>query len=1082
MRTTHRFLVSLVLGLAAPDAVAQRAVAPQSHGVCITEALADNRTGLRDADGLASDWIELFNASDKPVQLAGCQLACGDGLVFTFPELELPPHQYLLVFASGKNRAVKGQPLHTPFRLSRRGETLRLLGSDGSVVSQLKFGPQQPDASCGREQERQEEELLPWASMGEMSVPEEGLVDGWMLPGFVGVDWHVGMGGFGFDLTPSSTMAAAGVVDVSGLVRGKGTTVCYRFPFDSPGLGGAYQLALEMRVVGGFVAYLNGVEVARRRVEDKVAHDSKALELHEERDALRALWFDLSKHRSQLRESGNVLAVHAVLDHKFATRHLMQPRVLRSRPAALVGDRVACFVTPTPGRANGRGVARIPSGPKIAPAGQLFQARVVVKARGGGKDTVLRYTVDGSDPGPDTSVFPAELELDRSCQLRVRAFAGDTGGPVTLAQFTKLDPKLLTFSSNLPLLLVSTAGSEVPVKAYGEAHVHAVDVVDGGRATLANRAQLSQRGAIKVRGSSTLPLAKKGYGIEFRDRSGRDRDCALFGMPAGSDWVLHAPHHWDQAHIRNALCYEIARRVGLATPRCRFVELFVCDDGTPMSRRHYRGLYLLIERVAASKDRVAVERLAPKHVAEPQITGGYIFKRDRLGPGERGFEAGGEKLQFVEPREREISDQQVAWLRAYLNRFAQGLQDKAYDDPERGYAAFLDVAKAIDFHLHQEFTNNPDAFSLSTYYHKRRGGKLVPGPVWDFDRAFRTNDAEYWLGRAGDPYGWTHKRDHIWWGLLLKDPKFARRYRTRGLELLHTIWSIDRMHELVDQLIAEIAEAEQRDAARWPVLAPGAWENEIQRLKDYITKRNAWMRAELLELPVYQRSDDGLPFDLTITHDNSEGAIYYTTNGSDPVLQSLQVSPFAKVYDKPIKISGDQVIMARVKIGGMWSRRADYRQAGPLPKLSIAEVMYNPPGGRDYEFVEIVNYGDVPVDLQGLRVTGTVEFAFSMGSIQTLAPGAVLVIVQDMPRFVTRYDTVGMPIAGAYYGNCDNDKGEIVLLGSVGQEIARAQYDSDWLSPTDGKGYSLVAKHRARVLRDASDWQRSPNKYGSPGR
>ena len=172
MRNNTSILVLLALALCGSDAAAQGTVAKTHSGACITEVLADNRTGLRDADGLASDWIELFNSSHESVQMAGYQLKCAQGAVFTFPAIELPPHEYLLVFASGKNRASPGRALHTPFRLSRRGETLQLLAKDGALVSELKFGSQQPDVSCGREQDDQLEELLPYAAIGEMFVPQ----------------------------------------------------------------------------------------------------------------------------------------------------------------------------------------------------------------------------------------------------------------------------------------------------------------------------------------------------------------------------------------------------------------------------------------------------------------------------------------------------------------------------------------------------------------------------------------------------------------------------------------------------------------------------------------------------------------------------------------------------------------------------------------------------------------------------------------------------------------------------------------------------------------------------------------------
>ncbi|HJQ79165.1 MAG TPA: hypothetical protein VJ828_04375, partial [Lacipirellulaceae bacterium] len=40
----------------------------------ITEFLAANDSGLRDGDGNASDWIEIQNAGDMPINLAGYYL------------------------------------------------------------------------------------------------------------------------------------------------------------------------------------------------------------------------------------------------------------------------------------------------------------------------------------------------------------------------------------------------------------------------------------------------------------------------------------------------------------------------------------------------------------------------------------------------------------------------------------------------------------------------------------------------------------------------------------------------------------------------------------------------------------------------------------------------------------------------------------------------------------------------------------------------------------------------------------------------------------------------------------------------
>lgn len=122
-------------------------------GVVISEFLAANKNGLRDEDNAASDWIEIHNATALAVNLAGWHLTDNPAKLdkWTFPATNLPPGGFLVVFASGKNRAVPGQPLHTSFSLSASGEYLALTEPGGGISSEYApvFPPQFEDISYG---------------------------------------------------------------------------------------------------------------------------------------------------------------------------------------------------------------------------------------------------------------------------------------------------------------------------------------------------------------------------------------------------------------------------------------------------------------------------------------------------------------------------------------------------------------------------------------------------------------------------------------------------------------------------------------------------------------------------------------------------------------------------------------------------------------------------------------------------------------------------------------------------------------------------------------------------------------------
>jgi hypothetical protein len=122
---------------------------PTNAPVRLNEILAENKAGLVDEDGDASDWIELYNPKGEPVSLMGYQLLDSTN-VWTFPPTSIGPQSFLVVFASGKNRT--NSSLHTNFKLDADGEYLALKDAGGAVVSEFApaFPPQRKNVACGR--------------------------------------------------------------------------------------------------------------------------------------------------------------------------------------------------------------------------------------------------------------------------------------------------------------------------------------------------------------------------------------------------------------------------------------------------------------------------------------------------------------------------------------------------------------------------------------------------------------------------------------------------------------------------------------------------------------------------------------------------------------------------------------------------------------------------------------------------------------------------------------------------------------------------------------------------------------------
>ena len=118
--------------------------------VYISEVMASNKTTITDADGDYSDWVEIYNSSDVPVNLSGWGLTTDvtDRMAFRFPNMTLGAREYCLVFASGKTRS--GDELHAPFKLSSEGETVYLVNREGKFASIMQYGAVTGDQSVSR--------------------------------------------------------------------------------------------------------------------------------------------------------------------------------------------------------------------------------------------------------------------------------------------------------------------------------------------------------------------------------------------------------------------------------------------------------------------------------------------------------------------------------------------------------------------------------------------------------------------------------------------------------------------------------------------------------------------------------------------------------------------------------------------------------------------------------------------------------------------------------------------------------------------------------------------------------------------
>jgi hypothetical protein len=405
------------------------------------------------------------------------------------------------------------------------------------------------------------------------------------------------------------------------------------------------------------------------------------------------------------------------------------------------------------------------------------------------------------------------------------------------------------FTSNLPIVLLHTGGKYISKEGQAVVHAQFFDV-QKKHAFTGTKPDYDGLLTMHARGSSTLHLPKQSFTFHTVDAQTNQTSVSLLGLPKDEDWVLYAPFE-DKTMIRDVLAFQLANKMGRYAPRTRYVELFLSNGSSGISMSDYAGVYVLVEKIKRGPQRVNIAKLKPEYRTEPEISGGYIVKRDHQDRPEGRFNTShGGPYFFVYPNQQQINAEQKSWIKNYFNKFENALYSEDFKDPQRGYAAYLDVDSFIDAHWLVEMSKNVDGFRYSAFVSKDRGGKLKPEPPWDYNRAF--GNANYYGG--GDPRGWYWSRlrpNEISWFLRLKeDPAFMQRCAARWFELRQSVFDPKKISAEIDGIVAELQEAQERNFKRWPVqgmqlgcnhYVGDSFEDEVRWLKKWIEDRVAWI-------------------------------------------------------------------------------------------------------------------------------------------------------------------------------------------------------------------------------------------------
>ncbi len=1097
--------------------------------------MAVNDTALADEDGDYPDWVELYNAGSAAVDLDGWYLTDNDGNLrkWRFPHVVIEPDDYLIVFASTKDRASTGGELHTSFKLSGDGEYLALVKPDGLTVACAyapEYPPQVADISYGLVHGTIQTTLVATGDACRYLAPPDGSLSNlWTESGFGDSGWSAGPTGVGH--AQNTNLLPYIATDVEAVMTGG--TLYLRMPFMVDSLAGIRTLHFRARYKDGFVVYINGTEVTRHNAPEIPEWDSWATE---SAPATEVESFPVANPAAPLVAGTNTLAIHAMAADRFSD-FLMAPELELGVFSTSITDAVETYLfAPSPGDPNGEGstvlAPRFSGGPTNAPAAEaggtlvvsqrvdetlypIDEVRALYRFMFGAEST-LTLDDDGldGDAAAGDNVFSGTIPLGGLApghMVRWRFEAEDDHGQT--GEFPLFADPLDSPQYFGTVALDTSIVSRLPVVHWFVENPSAANTRTGTRSSMWYLDRFYDNIYVNRHGQSSGGFPKKSYNLDF-NRGDR------FVFRAGEDPAKDVDFltNWaDKSKCRNTVAYEFYEHAG-----------HPCHFAFPIRIQQNAAFFSVADMVEDGDDRF-IDRVG----LDPD---GALYKMyNRCQSATSGIEKKTRK-------EEDNSDLQA--LVVGLDPSDTSRHVYMYDH--------VDIPRAVNYLATRPIVNDRDHGHKNYYLYRDTDGNgewtilhwdvdLCLGHVWRggyfVDTIFTEDEIIY-------------DRDNRFYDVIYETPETRAMVLRRIRTLMDTFlkpqgtapedgYFEPRIAELIELIDPEPGESDaDRDLAKW-----GNWGNmDTMRqacdriINEFLPGRRAFLAGLVANstLPDAQPANANIDFgrieflptsgvqdeefvELINTNDYAvdisgwklDGGISITFNGGTVIAagQSLYVSPDVTDFRRrTASPTGGESRFVQGDYKGQLSDRGETIQlrnsedtlVNSIPYtgftnayaegLRISEIMYHPDDDES-EFVELVNAGGDTVDLGDVVLTGGVAFDFSGGDITSLAPGAHLVVVRSLAAFTNRYgaETVAF-VAGVYTGSLNN-AGDAVRLADLGDEaiIFSCDYNDarGWPLTADGAGHSLmplVMSDQATGLLDyGGNWRCSTYVGGSPG-
>jgi len=1060
-----------------------------SQGIVFNEVMSSNVTTLIDEDGEYPDWIEVYNSSDAVINLDGYGISDdeSDPFKWTFPDVSLDMHQFMVLFASGKDRKFWANHWET---------------------------------------------VINWGDIWKYRLGDSEPLSNWREIDFDDSSWSSGVTSIGYGDDDDATVIPSNTI-----------SFYIRKIFTVDDLNNIVCAILHVDYDDAFIAYINGIEVARANITGSNPPYNQSADWYTEPKICYGEppeKFILENIQNLLVTGDNVLAIQvhnhgtnssdltiipfltlgmneappdphgapeilqlplSFLHTNFKISSNGETLIIVDKSGQIVNqietgqipadishgrypdgeDNWFFFEEATPGGMNNtQGYQGVAESPQFSQPGGFYSSSLNIEISAESSNAVICYTTDGSEPTEASNLFDNILNINSTTVLRARVF--ETGNlpskVITQTYFINEDHNLPVISiSSDPnnfwddqtgiYIMGNNANSEFPYFGANfwedwERPVHLELFEQDG--TLG----FSIDAGVKIFGGWSRAFSQKslaiyargGYGYSeinyqiFTDRT-IDKFQAFVLRNSGNDW--------DHSMFRDGMMQSLVNDFNIETQAYKPCVVYINGE--------YWGIQNIREKIN-------------EH---------YIASHFDIDPN---------NIDLLENQGNPIigDAENYNMLIDYI-----ASHDLSIPQNYEYVKTQMDMENFIDYNVAQIYFDNTDwpGNNVKLWRPKSSEGKwrwILFDTDFGFglynDYAYNHNTLEF----ATDPGGpdWPNPP---WSTLLLRklleNEEFKNGFINRFADYLNTTFQSDKVLQMISSIKNIIDPEMGRHYDRWRNdlwwSSINNWNNHVQVLRNFALYRVAFIRAHILN----KFNIDGLAFVSLDISPQYSGRIKINT-------LMLEKYPWNGHYFKgiPIELTAFPNEVYRFdKWTGLSSPNSNssviidlsedlnlaavfIEDSSSQNEIVINEINYN--SSNDFnpeDWIELYNNSGSTVNLSSwLFKDSEDDHIFTFPDSIFLESSGYLVLCRDTMAFSNLF-----PEVRNYLGDFDfglNNGGELIrLYDSSGNMVDSLTYDdeSPWPTEPDGNGPTLSLKSPESDNALAENWGTSID-YGTPGR